>query len=115
MSTKRHKHLNRQRSNKPLSALLFFSKEVSIAIILIAIVASLVLVFSAGQKSVYPRYGKVIGVEYDYDCLIIEDQAGLTWEYEGIEDIALDDDIAMLMWNRFTPNDIRDDVILEIR
>ena len=103
---------NSQRCPKPLAGLYFLNK-VSIAIILIAIVAS--LIFLGGRRGLYPRYGKIVGIEYDADCYLIEDLAGLVWEYGGIEDLSLGDDIAMLMWDRMSPEYIYDDVILEIQ
>lgn len=85
-----------------------FCKKVALQAALILIVFLILL------KSLYPRYGVIVGVEYDYDDYIIEDGAGLIWVYEGVTDLSTGDGIAMLMWNKFTPNNIYDDVILDI-
>ena len=62
----------------------------------------------------YPRYGKIVALEYDVDLVYIRDAAGLVWFIEGCEDWTCGDDVAMLMFNRFTPNTILDDVIVKI-
>jgi len=102
------------RCPKPIGSSSFFIKAVRTAIILIAVLLVLIS-FLGGRRGLYPRYGKIIGIEYDYDCYIIEDLAGFIWVYEGIEDLSIGDDIAMLMWDRMSPDSIYDDVILEIR
>lgn len=65
--------------------------------------------------SIYPRSGKIIAVEYDYDDYIVEDVAGLIWIVKGVEDLSVGDNVAMLMWNHFTPRKISDDIILKMR
>lgn len=66
-------------------------------------------------SSLYIRAGRIVGVEYDNDLVIVEDCAGLTWIYEGVEDLSCGDNVAMLMWNKMTPGTIFDDVILQIK
>jgi len=65
--------------------------------------------------SVYPRYGRIVAIEYDYEDLFIEDAAGLVWVVDGWTDLSVGDGVAMLMWNRFSPNNIFDDVVLDYR
>lgn len=90
------------------SHFIFFKKVVVVVLVLL----TLTYLF---LSSCYPRYGKIIAVEYDYDDIIVEDLAGLVWVWNGVEDWACGDDVAMIMWNRFTPNNIYDDVILKLR
>ena len=81
-------------------------------------IATLILLVAVATfviSSVYPRYGYIVAVEYDYDDYLIEDLAGLVWCVEGIEDLSLGDDVALLMWNHFTPNNIYDDWIIDMR
>lgn len=81
-------------------------------ILLIAIVAALVL---ATMASLYLNAGRVVAVEYDNDLVIIEDNAGQIWLWEGVEDFCCGDYVSMLMWDRFSPATISDDVILRLR
>jgi len=67
------------------------------------------------RQSYYPRYGKIVAVEYDYDDYIVEDAAGLIWVVEGVEDLWAGDDVAMLMFDNFTPWNIYDDVVIDLR
>lgn len=84
----------------------------------LAIVLLVVLLMCASVlltvSSIYPRYGHIRAVEYDTDLVFIEDRAGQMWIWKGVEDLECGDDIAMLMFNRLTPNTIFDDIILVI-
>lgn len=64
--------------------------------------------------SVYPRSATIVGIEYDNDLYIIEDDAGLVWLFGGVEDFSCGENVAMLMWNKLTPWTILDDVIIDI-
>ena len=62
----------------------------------------------------YIRAATIVGVEYDNDLYIIEDEAGLVWLFGGVEDLSCGDHIAMLMWNKLTPSSILDDIVVTI-
>lgn len=81
-------------------------------IIAVMILVAIAVWLAAG--SVYPRPATIVGIEYDNDLYIIEDDAGLVWLFSGVEDFSCGDNIAMLMWNKLTPWAIFDDVIIEI-
>ena len=84
----------------------------------IAILVVIILLFTAiwvTQASMYPRYGWIRAVEYDTDLVFVEDLCGLVWIWEGVEDLGCGDDVALLMFNSFTPNYIFDDVIIAMR
>jgi len=80
-------------------------------IAVIALMAALILMCAA---TFYVRAATIVGVEYDNDLYIIEDEAGLVWLFDGVEDLSCGEHIAMLMWNRLTPWTIMDDMIIEI-
>lgn len=84
------------------------------AICCLLVVVALLAGWMLCRKCYYPRYGKIIAVEYDYDDYIIEDAAGITWIVKGVEDLSAGDNIAMLMFNNFTPWAIYDDVVVRI-
>ena len=88
--------------------------------IMITVVATLIVIaFLAGiwamQACLYPRAGFIRAIEYDTNLMYIEDPAGLIWIVENPEDFWVEDNVAMLMFNNFTPNTILDDVIVDIR
>jgi hypothetical protein len=73
-----------------------------------------VAVMLVAARTFYVRAGTIVGVEYDNDLYIIEDEAGLVWLFGGVEDLSCGDNVAMLMWNKLTPSTIFDDVVIEI-
>lgn len=80
----------------------------------IAVIFLVVALMLMGATTFYVRSATIVGIEYDNDLYIIEDDAGLVWLFDGVEDFSCGDNIAMLMWNRLTPRSILDDVIIEI-
>lgn len=80
----------------------------------IAVIFLVVALMLMGATTFYVRSATIVGIEYDNDLYIIEDDAGLVWLFGGVEDFSCGDNIAMLMWNRLTPRSILDDVIIEI-
>ena len=80
----------------------------------LAVIFVVVALMMMCAATFYVRAAKIVGVEYDNDLYIIEDDAGLVWLFEGVEDLSCGEHIAMLMWNRLTPWTILDDVIIEI-
>lgn len=80
----------------------------------IAVIFLVVALMLMGATTFYVRSATIVGIEYDNDLYIIEDDAGLVWLFGGVEDFSCGDNIAMLMWNRLTPQSILDDVIIDI-
>lgn len=80
----------------------------------IAVIFLVVALMMMCATTFYVRSATIVGVEYDNDLYIIEDDAGLVWLFDGVEDLSCGEHIAMLMWNRLTPWTIFDDVIIEI-
>lgn len=61
----------------------------------------------------YPRTAFVTELDYDRDCVIATDWAGLEWEFFGIEDWMQDDIVSMMMDDNNTPDNIYDDIIVK--
>ncbi len=81
-------------------------------ILLIAIVAALVL---ATMASLYLNAGRVVAVEYDNDLVIVEDNAGQVWMWEGVKNVRCGDCVTMLMWDGLSPATVSDDIILLLK
>lgn len=80
----------------------------------VVVIALVVALFFALSSTVYLLPGKVVGVEYDNDIVIIRDRFGDVWVFSGMEDeVICGDEIAMLMWTKLTP-EYEDDIILRI-
>ncbi len=90
-------------------------KLIVLLLCVLLVASSMFLGFAVALKSIYPRSMRVIGIEYDNDLVIAEDAMGFVWTWEGTEDWCCNDDVAVIMFDRFTPNTIRDDVIIAIR
>lgn len=80
----------------------------------IAVILIVVALMLMGATTFYIRSATIVGVEYDNDLYIIEDDAGLVWLFGGVEDFSCGDHIAMLIWNKLTPSSILDDVVVRI-
>lgn len=80
----------------------------------IALVIIVVALMLMGAATFYIRSATIVGIEYDNDLYIIEDDAGLVWLFGGVEDFTCGEHIAMLMWNKLTPWTIFDDMVIEI-
>lgn len=63
----------------------------------------------------YPRSMTITTIDTATDTVICEDLAGLEWEFNGAEDLCEGDIIACLMYNNGTPDNIYDDIIMEVR
>ena len=64
--------------------------------------------------NIYPLCGIVTEINYEEDYIVIEDFYGNIWIFEGIEDWAENDVVAMIMDDHGTER-IEDDIIIDIR
>lgn len=78
---------------------------------ILTLAAVLTLLFT----TIYPRAGVVVGVEYDYNDVLIQDSTGHVWIMDETDDWGCGDNVALLMFDSFTRHDITDDVILKAR
>lgn len=71
--------------------------------------------FLYNKSCMYSRSAVVVGVDYSYNRVTVEDSTGNLWTFEGVEDYDLNDCIALTMSDNGTDWDIKDDKIIEAR
>ena len=85
------------------------------ALLYVVIILIFVITMPAfADTTITCRVGIAIEINEKTDILVIEDACGLTWEYEGVEDIVEGDVVVMMMYDNNTPETIFDDVILTV-
>lgn len=92
-------------------------KQVVMCVLGVYVVFMLMLVVTApafADTTITCRVGIVVEANEEEDILVIEDACGLTWEWEGIEDLFEGDVVVMMMSNNNTPESIFDDFILSV-
>ena len=81
---------------------------------------AMVAMVAGALINVYPTAGKVVDIQYD-PCtelseVTVQTGAGLLYSYvEDADDLYYGDIMALIMWNRGTPNTVLDDVIIDAR
>lgn len=65
-------------------------------------------------SSVYPAAGRVAGVEYDADRVLVLDACSRCYIVPGADGWQCGDAAALIVWSRFT-RDTRDDVVILAR
>lgn len=90
-------------------------KLIVLLLCVLLVTNAMFLGFVLTVKSIYPRFVRVVGVEYDNDLVIAEDSMGFIWTWEGVEDWCCGDGVALIIFNNFTPKTIRDDAIVAMR
>lgn len=94
------------------------AKEITYLVAIAILFAIGVWAFKNSIKPVetqYARTGFVVELDRENDIVVVEDWAGLTWEFYGIEDWEVNDIASMLMNDNGTPENIYDDEILSVR
>ena len=95
----------------------------NITIIMVMVLSLSIIVYHADvlintadgfSFGIYPLCGIVIEVNYEEDYITIEDFYGNIWIFEGIEDWAENDVVAMIMDDHGTER-IEDDIIIDLR
>jgi len=87
-----------------------------LAIVILSCVLFSVVSSSAEQinvDNVLIRVGTIVEIDEENDVVVVMDTVGMLWEFEGIEDYALDDIVALLM-DRNNTETIFDDIILRV-
>ena len=67
---------------------------------------------ATAEEKLYYRFGNVIDIEYDTDCVTVDDGLGNLWEYYGADYVFFGDLVVMIMSDNGTDDWIYDDVIL---
>lgn len=83
---------------------------------LIILLLCLLLLFGAAsaETGFYAKAGRIIEFNPAEDEVFFVDGCGLVWCFEGIEDWDIGDIVAALMWDSGTPEDVLDDLILDV-
>lgn len=66
-------------------------------------------------SGIYPAVFQVYEIDREYDILYLMTPNGHDWEYKGIEDYMVGDITTAIMYDNGTPDDITDDIILNMR
>ena len=66
------------------------------------------------KRNYYAKSARVIEINHDANVVTFEDCLGNLWDWEGVEDWAIDDGAALLMDNKGTKT-IFDDEIISVK
>ena len=66
----------------------------------------------AAAGTIYPTTCIVTNCDTQNNIVTMSTGSGFTYQFEGVEDNYEGDLISCIMFNNFTPDDIRDDIIL---
>ena len=70
------------------------------------------MMLSVASAEHYIRFGNVIDIEYDTDCVSVDDGLGAIWEFYGYDDFYYGDLVCMIMDDRGTYYYANDDTVL---
>ncbi len=76
-----------------------------------ATIAALTALAAAG--TIYPI--TMIATDTSNNTVTMTTAAGMTYQFEGVEDYEAGDLIACIMFDNFTPDDVTDDIIISHR
>lgn len=79
----------------------------------LAVLLTVASLASAG--TIYPTTCIITNCDEQNDTVTINTGTGITYEFEGVEDYNQGDLVSCIMFDNFTPDDIRDDVIIAKR
>lgn len=79
----------------------------------IAILASTLVLLAHGV--IYPTAAVITQVDYETDTVTVVNATGFVYEFEGVEDLAEGDMMALVMYSNGTPYTIEDDVVISAR
>ena len=83
-------------------------------VVLAMFLLSILIAESEISGNLYPLAGTVVAVDRPDDTVTVQDGAGNFWRFDGAEDWQTGDLCALLMNDNGT-EDVRDDVILQVR
>ena len=79
---------------------------------ILAIILILLFVAGSAEADLYYRFGNVVDLEWDSDCVTADDGMGNLWEFYGCDYFFFDDLIVMLNDDNNTPDYIYDDMVV---
>ena len=65
--------------------------------------------------NIYPISGKVVTVDALEDTVTFQTESGMLYEFSGTEDWMIGDNVAAIMWDNDTQEDVTDDAIMTVR
>jgi hypothetical protein len=65
--------------------------------------------------NIYPISGKVVTVDALEDTVTFQTESGMLYAFSGTEDWMIGDNVAAIMWDNDTPEDVTDDAIMTVR
>ena len=79
---------------------------------LIALILILVTISTTATAELYYRFGEIVDLEYDTDCVTADDGLGNLWEFYGVDWFYTSDLIVMFIDDNNTPDYIYDDAVV---
>ena len=78
------------------------------------LIVTLITVASAEESAerMYLRFGEVVDLEYDTDCVTVDDGLGNLWEFYGVDYFFFGDLAVMIMSDNGTADWIYDDYVI---
>lgn len=81
--------------------------------ILVTAVILLAAVSASAEFQVYPLAGRIVEIDNIDDTVTFEDGSGLLWTFYGVEDYAIGDVVACVVWDAGTQK-VYDDEIIDV-
>lgn len=79
---------------------------------ILALILMLIIIASTAEADIYYRFGNIVDLEWDSDCVTADDGMGNLWEFYGCDYFYFDDLIIMLIDDNETKYYIYDDVVV---
>ena len=67
------------------------------------------------SADIYPHTAKVVGLNYTTDTVTIKTATGIFYSFIGTEDYMIGDLVSLTMSTNGTPDNVIDDVIVQVR
>lgn len=83
------------------------------AMVVVCLVVYLVGMTGNISGSLYPRTAFISELDYEKDIVTVTDCVGYDWQFYGCEDWEIGDMVSMIMSDNGTPNNIKDDIIVD--
>ena len=65
--------------------------------------------------NIYPISGKIVTVDALEDTVTFQTESGMLYAFSGTEDWMIGDNVAAIMWDNDTLEDVTDDAIMTVR
>lgn len=79
---------------------------------IIAFILILLCLTATAEADLYYRFGNIVDLEWDSDCVTADDGIGNLWEFYGCDYFFFDDLIVMIIDDNGTAEYIYDDIVV---